>query len=219
VRRSGAVVSGAYRQYFAIDPRRHASIMGVHFRPGGAWPFVCVPADELADAHVDLEALWGSGAATLRERLCAADSAAERFKIMERALAGRLCDGRRGHGAVAAALREFARAGGAAALRDGVCVGDVARRVGLSRRRFIAVFRAEVGMTPKLYCRVLRFQRSLAAARASGRPQWARLAPEVGYADQSHLVREFREFCGLSPTECLRQFGVPAKLNHVPLTA
>ena len=211
-RHAGAVVSGAYGQYFATDTVQHASIMGVHFRPGGAWPFLGVPAGDLADAHVDLEALWGRAARELRERLCAAGAPAERFAIMERALTRRLGDRPEGHGAIPAALREFGRGDVA------VEVGHVAARVGLSRRRFIEVFRAEVGMTPKLYCRVLRFQRALAAARATPRPLWARLAPEIGYADQSHLVREFREFCGLSPTDCLGRFRVPVKLNHVPLT-
>lgn len=71
---SGAVVSGAYTRYFVIDPRQHAAMIGVHFRPGGARPFLGVPPGELADRHVDLEILWGHAAVTLRERLCRADA-------------------------------------------------------------------------------------------------------------------------------------------------
>jgi transcriptional regulator GlxA family with amidase domain len=114
---------------------------------------------------------------------------------------------------VGAALRAFGEGDG------GVRVRDVARRVGLSDRRFIEVFRAEVGMTPKAYSRVRRFQRALAAARAvgAGRPEWARVAAACGYFDQSHLVHDFREFSGFGPAECLRQFRVPAKQNHVPV--
>src|SRR5262245_54131344 len=56
---SGAIVSGAYARCFVIDTREHASVLGVHFRPGGARPFFGLPARALADTHVDLEALWG----------------------------------------------------------------------------------------------------------------------------------------------------------------
>jgi hypothetical protein len=59
---SGAVVSGTHSRPFVIDPRELVSIIGVRFRPGGAFPFLGAPASELADAHVDLEALWGTSA-------------------------------------------------------------------------------------------------------------------------------------------------------------
>ena len=205
-------MSGAYSRFFGIDPRLHGAMLGVHFRPGGAWALLGVPAGEFADAHVDLEAVWGRAARELRDRLCAAATPERRFRVMELALMSRLL--RRGlerHGAVLPALRAFE--GGA----DGVRVRDVAGRVGLSQRRFIEVFRAEVGMTPKLYCRVRRFQRALAAAQSASRPEWARVAAACGYYDQSHLVHDFREFCGFGPAECVRQFRVPAKQNHVPV--
>ena len=68
-RYSGVVVSGPYKGCLMIDPMPHSSIMGVHFKPGGAFPFLGAPADELADMHLDLETLWGRTAAELRERL------------------------------------------------------------------------------------------------------------------------------------------------------
>ena len=69
---SGAVVCGAYGKPFVIDTREHVSVMGVHFKPGGAFPFLGAAASELADSHVDLESLWGTSDVELRERLCAA---------------------------------------------------------------------------------------------------------------------------------------------------
>src|SRR5688572_22765902 len=61
-RLSGAVVSGAYDRFFVIDTREHASVIGVHFTPGGAAPFIGLPAGALANTHVDLETLWGTSA-------------------------------------------------------------------------------------------------------------------------------------------------------------
>ena len=67
---SGAVLSGAHGRNFAPDPPKEVCIIGVHFKPGGAFPFLGLPAGDLADTHVDLETLWGPSADRLRERLC-----------------------------------------------------------------------------------------------------------------------------------------------------
>jgi AraC-like DNA-binding protein len=192
-RYSGAVVSGAYRRFFVIDSRDHASIVGVHFRPGAAWAFLGVPPGELADRHVDLTMLWGRPALELRERLCAGPTSTERFALLDGALCSRLVDRRPGHPAVPFALGQLAR--------PGVTVGEVASEVDLSRRRFIQVFTAEVGMTPKRLSRVFRFQRVSELARRVDAPDWGRLAPACGYFDQSHLINDVSEFTGTSPRQ------------------
>ena len=192
-RYAGAVVSGAYRRYFVIDTHDHTSIVGVHFRPGGALPFLGVPPGELADRHVDLETLWGRSALELRERLCAVATAADRFTVLEQSLMLRLAGFRYGHPAVPIALSELGR--------PGVTVGEVAAHVDLSRRRLIEVFTAEVGMTPKRLSRVLRFQRVRALAGRGSTADWAQLARACGYFDQSHLVHDVSEFTGTSPSQ------------------
>ena len=98
-------------------------------------------------------------------------------------------------------------------------VRDVARRVGLSQRRFIQVFAAEVGLTPKLYGRVRRFQRALALVKGVPAPGWAQLAVECGYFDQSHLIHDFRAFAGLTPEEYLRRRSEHVLHNHVLQTS
>src|SRR5262249_31080877 len=195
----GAVVSGPYSNFFLIDPLQHASIIGVHFRPGRAVPVLGVPACELADAHVALENLWGRTAAELRERLCTAAAPAKRFAVLEEVLLGRLRQPRPRHGAIPIALDAFEQADTAVKVRD------VARRVGLSQRRFIQIFTAEVGLTPKLYGRVRRFQRVRELVRTATELDWALLALACGFFDQSHLIRDFEEFTGLSPVGYVKQ--------------
>jgi AraC-like DNA-binding protein len=209
-RYSGAVVSGPYSGCFLIDPLQHASIIGVHFRPGRAVPVIGVPASELADAHVDLEALWGRAAAELRERLCAAATPARAFAVLEEVLLGRLRQSRPRHGAIPVALDAFEQAD------PGVKVRDLAGRVDLSQRRFIQLFTAEVGLTPKLYGRVRRFQRARELVRKATEPDWAAVALACGFFDQSHLIRDFGEFSGLSPVAYVNQRIDHVLLNHVP---
>lgn len=206
---SGAVLSGTYSESFAIDPHQHASILGVHFKPAGAFPFLGFPAGELADAHVDAETVWGPPAAELRERLCAAVRPAERFSLVEEALLSRLRQAPKRHGAVPVAL-DLLAAGAEVRVRD------VARHVGLSQRRFIQVFAAEVGLKPKLYGRIQRFQRARALVSKTLAPEWARVAVDCGYFDQSHLIRDFLAFSGLSPADYLRQRSERVLPNHLP---
>lgn len=192
---SGSVVSGAHGRSFAPADTEEVSVIGVHFRPGGAFPFLRAPAGELADAHADLDALWGSSAALLRERLCAAGTARQRFEVLERELLRRLRGGVERHYAVSAALEMFRGRG------PEISVSEAAKHVGLSQRRFIEVFKAEVGLTPKLFSRIQRFQRARRAIDHGEPPDWTSIALESGYCDQSHFIREFVEFSGLSPTE------------------
>jgi AraC-like DNA-binding protein len=214
---SGAVVSGAYGKGFVSDSEEEAFIIGVHFKPGGAAPFLGVAAGQLADAHVDLESLWGGSANRLRERLCDAATAAERFSLLEEGLKNHLLGPLEQHYAVSTALDAFRRDATTA-------VRDIARNVGLSQRRLIEVFKKEVGMTPKLFSRVQRFQQARAMIhRQEKAADWASIAMECGYFDQSHLIREFLEFSGTSPAAYFRQYHrlldqhIHIKRYHLPL--
>ncbi|HEV8591216.1 MAG TPA: helix-turn-helix transcriptional regulator, partial [Pyrinomonadaceae bacterium] len=216
---SGSVVSGAYGKGFISDSEEEAFIMGIHFKPGGAFPFLGVPADELTDTHIDLETLWGSFAIRLRERLCEASTAAERFHLLQETLINHMFRPMEHHYAVSTGLEVFGR-------QIDATVRDIARSVGLSERHFIQVFKAEVGVTPKLFSRVQRFQRARATIhRQEKAADWAGIAIECGYFDQSHLIRDFQEFSGVSPAAYLRQYNLFLDQNmhikryHFPLSS
>ena len=206
-RYSGAIISGAHGRGLVPEAADEICIIGVHFAPGGAFPFLGIPAGELTDTHVDLETLWGPLAGRLRERLCEARTSAERFHLLEEALLSRLCDGVKQHYAVAAALEIFGKNHG------GPVVREAAKYLGLSQRRFIQVFNAQVGLTPKLFSRIQRFQRTRTLIGRNSSPHWAALAVDLGYFDQSHLIREFLEFSGISPTDYINRHKSFTKLN------
>lgn len=207
----GAMISGAYRGPFDIETRDHASILGVHFRPGGSRSFLGVPALALADLHVDLETLWGPAAHDLRERLCGAEGPAARFAIVEDALLARFAHARDAPPAFVGAAVERLDASHAR-------VDAVAAALGYGHRRFIQLFSEEVGMTPKRFARVRRFERALARAERSDGAEWGRIAVASGYFDQSHLIRDFLEFTGFSPKALRRRRGERVKEHHVALT-
>jgi AraC-like DNA-binding protein len=206
---SGATIRGTTTRSFLIDSKRRASLVGVHFRPGGAYPFLGISPSEIVDAHIPLDDLWGCSGRNLREQLLEAGSPSERIRLVEAALLGRLRRARPSHPAARAAVEAF-RAGNA------VRVAEVATLVGLSRRRLSEVFEREVGLTPKLYARLQRFHRvKQRIAALGGPPSWATFAVDCGYCDQSHMLRDFVEFSGMSPAAYLRYRTGETMFDHL----
>jgi AraC-like DNA-binding protein len=203
----GVTLSGAHAGYFMIGTSQRTSMIGVHFKPGGAFPFLGVPARDLEGRHAPLEALWGAAARTLRERVLAAPSGKPRLLALEAALLERPRAALARPRQLTLALAAFEDPGLAS-------VAEVRQRTGLSAKRLIALFADEVGLTPKAFWRVRRFQAALRAVERRT-PGDAALALGLGYFDQAHFDREFRHFTGLSP----RAYRAEAieRPNHVQL--
>ncbi len=202
-----ALFCGASSEPVVIDPATPASILGVRFTPAGAFPFLGCSAGDLGNTDVPLRELWGCEADELGERLHAASRPSAKFRLLEGALLRLAAGAPEPHPAVGFALREFR-------LRPRR-IAEVVGAVGLSSRRFADLFREQVGLTPKLYCRVRRFQRVLGSITRRRPIAWSQLALDCGYFDQSHLNRDFKLFSGLTPTAYL---GARGKFqNHVPL--
>lgn len=192
-RRPGTVVSGIGTKFQVIDAAEQEEVAGVVFRPGGTMGFFGVPAPLLRDESIPVAALWGERAvARLRERLLETTDGRGRLAVLEQEL-GRVWTARELHPAVAYALRELERDPGMAR------IGSMADAAGLSQRRFGERFRQVVGVSPKRYCRLLRFRRAVLQAHGMAQPDWSRVALECGYFDQAHFIHDFREFSGITP--------------------
>jgi AraC-like DNA-binding protein len=213
-RTPGAALQGPDTRPGVVDPAHQRAILCVAFRPGGSYPFFPVATSAVRDQLVPLEDLWGRDGATLPDRLRAATSPAERLRAIEGVLLARLSRRVDPDPAVAAA---------ATALHRGRTVADVCDRLGWTRQRLARRFTELIGVTPKRFARVRRFQRLLSAVNSSvnagggyGRQvDWGRLAAETGYHDQAHMIHDFRTFAGLCPTEYAPRSAY--EQNHVPV--
>jgi AraC-like DNA-binding protein len=189
----GAVLTGPGTHFEVIDTDEQEHVVGVSFRPGGTRPFFRLPADALTGPDVPLECLWSvTDVALLREQLLAATTPDAALDVMQAALTAAWRD-QPMHRAVDAALATFHRESEVAR------VAEVADAVGLSVRRFIEAFARDVGLTPKQYCRVRRFQQAVTAAHAAREVDWAEVALSCGFYDQAHFIHDFRAFSGLTP--------------------
>lgn len=193
VKTSGTVLAGVQSRYSIIDTLEQQCVLGVTFHPGGTVPFFRVPAHELCDADLPLEFVWGRRAGELREQLLEAAGPEAKLEAMERALREQW----RPQGLHAAV--DFA----ITSLTDrpyASNIGELTGQVGLSPKRFIERFKSAVGLSPKQYCRILRFQGALALAEQGRRVEWTRIALDCGYFDQAHFIHDFRSFAGITPT-------------------
>ena len=193
-RSPGSVLTGMSTRFQVIDTDEQAYVAGAVFRAGGMVPFVHPPAHELSDADVPLEFLWGrQPVQRLRDQLLSAASPDAALDTLEATLK-QMWRQKAVHPAVEFALSTFRAHPSVARVRE------VTDEIALSSRRFIERFKADVGVTPKRYCRLLRFQCVVSRAHQSAPTDWTGLALDCGYFDQAHLIHEFREFSGLTPT-------------------
>jgi AraC-like DNA-binding protein len=204
---SGSVLSGVQSRFQVIDSSEQEYVAGVAFKPGGTVPFMRLPAHEASDADVPLESLWGRRrAAALRERLLERASIDATLDALEDVL-DEIWRPPGLHPAVNFALTAFDRA------PFTTSIATVTDALGLSAKRFIERFTIEVGLTPKRYCRIRRFQRALALSHRGHHVDWTRVALDCGYFDQAHFIHDFRSFAGLTPTEY--QSARTSFQNHV----
>jgi AraC-like DNA-binding protein len=197
-----AVIGGARSTFYVRSVAEPSHSVGAQLRPGAASALLGVPGVLLAERHTRLDDVWGGCVAILRERLAAAGSLERELEIFETFLCDRLDDG------VVAPVVAEALVG----FEGGEGVADAVRRSGFSHRTFLTLFRREVGLAPKVYCRLRRFQRAIDAL-GGPRRGLAQVAAAAGYADQSHLCRELAVLAGVSPTEYLTL--APASANHL----
>jgi methylphosphotriester-DNA--protein-cysteine methyltransferase len=180
----------------------------VAFKVGGAGALLGLPLVELCNQHVALAELWGSAASELRERVIDAPTAAAKLEKTQRVLSARMAQPP--HPAVGPAAARIQ------ATAERCRIAELSEAIGLSRRRFEQIFRADIGMTPKAFQRLQRFRGALARIEDAGRVGWAAFAQDRGYYDQAHLINEFRAHSGLTPPEYVAS-RAGAFVNHVPL--
>jgi AraC-like DNA-binding protein len=198
-RMAPALVVGARSVYEIVDSSDMADLIGIVFSPGGFAPFASDAVDLFSNRSVELEASWGASARSLRDRLQEVSSPQAKLQCLETFLHKRFEQrilGRRPlrYVEIEFAIRRFEQSPSIPTVRQ------MAKETGWSERHFSQIFREEVGLSPKTWCRVQRFQRAVRQIHAGVDVRWAELALDCGFYDQSHFANEFRAFSGIDAT-------------------
>jgi AraC-like DNA-binding protein len=174
------------------------------FQPGGLSRMFSVPAGNLTNDDFEGEAVLGPGLGELLRRLGDVSSIAERARVADAYLCAKRPALDSISGIINAATRVLSSSGC-------VRVSDLARDSGLGVRQFERRFRHEIGIPPKLYARIVRFETALRRKAAVPEMQWTDIAHALGYHDQMHMVHDFDRLCGESPTAISGQLDMFVK--------
>jgi AraC-like DNA-binding protein len=192
-RRRGTVI-GPMRHVGRMEGSEQPEMLGVYFRPARVAPLFRIAISDITDKSVGTDELWGSDESRVFEELQELDEMG-RIDRLESTLLARFGKSRPRQDSV----RMEPLAASVIRRRGRVTVEELARGAGVSRQHLTRQFRERLGVGPKLYCRLARFQSGLVYAGCRTRVDWAQAAVEMGYADQSHMIAELRQFSGLTP--------------------
>jgi AraC-like DNA-binding protein len=173
-------------------------LLGVNFKPGGAYAFLQFPLSELHNQAVALDAIWGHSTADIKDKLHAAPTIQARFGLLERLLLARLCEAPYGLKVVQQGIAEIACQHGALSIRA------LSDHIGISQNHLLTLFHRMVGATPKELARLYRFEHVLRSVDPTQIVDCGLVAHQSGYHDQSHFNKDFVEFTGHTPTDYLR---------------
>lgn len=196
-----AWIAGLQDRYLDIESPPSSRLMGAQLTAAGARSLTQVPLSAIAGRVVEIEDILGCAVAQLRERLFDCGSAAARLELLEQWLARRTAAVAPAPGAFTQAAVEIVRSRGSRR------IGELAREAGVSHKHLIALFETNLGLAPKSFARLVRFNALLDRLKRDARANWADLVFEFGYFDHAHFARDLRRFTGASPTAFLRSRG------------
>ena len=177
----------------------HVEAFVILFQPGGLSRLFSVPPDALTNQHFDGRAVLGRSIDELRSRLGEAKSFTERTRMADEFLLAKSPGSLSGVTAAARKLHYH---------RGCPRISELADMAGLSLRQFERRFVSEVGVSPKLYARVARFEAALEIKMRLPGLRWTDIAHDLGYHDQMHMVHDFQQLSGSTPSDLAPRMGL-----------
>lgn len=198
-------IAGFQTEYIINEPLGNTEMIGVSFKAGGAYPFFGLPISEFNDQVVHMDLVWGRSMEDMREQLHSAPTLAAKFRLVEGWLCERLTLDWVGFRPIEYAVNQISRADGVLSIKA------LSDDIGYSQKHLISQFKKMIGVSPKVYARIIKFQNVLNSIDPSVPVNWALVAQQCQYYDQAHFNKDFTSFTGLTPTDYLvlreKQFG------------
>ena len=205
-------VSGIRTEPISIPSGKQSKMLIITFKKGMAYPFYPLPLNELTDYVVDADLIFGNEIINLREKLLEAKTVDKLFLLIEKFLfnIGRNTINKN----VNSKCVEFAVS---TILNNSseLCLHDLSDKIGYSQKHFISLFKKQVGLTPKSYHKIIRFQKTIQDIESQSIVDWNSIAYKSGYYDQAHFINDFTRLSGFSPTEYIKKKN--EQLNYIPV--
>jgi AraC-like DNA-binding protein len=191
----GSFVTGAYDQCQLVGSAGPSGGVQVNFTLLGIRLFLARPIEDLKNRAVALDDVLGPPARRLTDELYELPTWDARFEALDRVIAARVLAPARVPAGVLCAWHRLTES------RGGSTIRSIVDEVGWSQKHLIAQFRHEIGLSPKVFGRILRFGRAVRAIKSGRARPLADLALRCGYYDQSHFTRDVQQFAGVTPCE------------------
>ncbi len=201
--------SGVRTEPITIPSGRDAAMLIIAFKKGKAYPFFPIPMNEISDCVVDADLLWGREFGRLRERILESENSESKFTIVEGFLLEEYLSKMIVNPCVDYALTQIIHK------PDQLSLSGLTQKIGYSQKHFIEMFKNQVGITPKSYLKLMRFQKAINEIEKSGEFDWVSISNDCGFYDQSHFINDFKVFSGFTPAEYADLKG--EFLNYVPI--
>ncbi|MCB0656973.1 MAG: AraC family transcriptional regulator [Saprospiraceae bacterium] len=207
---TNAWISGMQRYYLNISAHPHSEMLVVKFKPFGAFPVFQFPIDTINDCIEPAERFFGADLLNLRNQIIENKSVTEKFAAMEAWLIDH-CD------PALQAPEELVQVMEALQAHPFARHQEILAGYPKSQKHLIQQFKKYGGLTPKIFHRILRFNKLLENINLKESIVWSDISYETGYADQSHFIKDFNAFCGINPTSYIQNGFNDSIPNFFPL--
>ncbi len=195
-----AIICGVQQEYIYADATGY-SLFAIKFKAGGSYPFLHLPLLELNNLFIEAEQVLGYPIVLLREQLLELSEPQAMFLLVEQFLMDRLAYSQQQQHTVEVAVSHLNQSNRSSSLRQ------MAENLGYSQKQFIHIFKQHVGVSPKYYQRIARFNQVLREVDQRRNLDWSQISYVCGYYDQAHLINDFKFFSGMGPQNYLAQKG------------
>jgi len=205
-----AWVSGVHRNYISISAHPDSEMFVIQFKAYGAYPFLQRPMAELAERVVPGSEFPDARLGEMREELIAGPGSADKFQIAENWLNRQFNENLVPPRSIVAVVKQLQQ-------QPAAKLNDIIDSFDGSQKHLISQFKRYIGLTPKQYQRVLRFNDVFQQMQNDQFVSWSDIAHRCGYSDQSHFIREFKHFSGFNPESFLKNDFPDDAANFFPL--
>lgn len=186
---------GQLTRPYVVEPDGDTGTFVVRFHPNGFLPFATIPIKEMENKPVSLETLYGKEGQELEQTILTSNTTTERIKIIEEFLFKRLTDLKTIDKIVTSTVDTILKAKGQ------ISVAELSEKNHIHRRQLVRKFSATIGLSPKQLSKTMRLQAVLKTLLSQKKSKLTDLAYDNEYYDQSHFIKDFKEFTGISPKE------------------
>jgi AraC-like DNA-binding protein len=205
-----AWISGMQTGCITISVHNRSEMLVVQFKSAGSYPFLHIPVYNLTEKILPAAEIVGNEILTLREKLLFRNTSKGKFELIDEWLNSRFDEMRKAPGEVLRSMSTLQKE----------AVSDLPKIIDEyphTRKHLISQFKKYVGVTPKAYQRILRFNEIFHRIQKKEKIVWANIAYQCGYSDQSHFIKEFKRFSGFNPREFIDQWFPMDEPNFFPL--